>query len=96
MHSIDIQHIETLEDYLFYLGVSSVSLKTIHNLQRKALDCNFLETDEREQVETIKYEIGRSIIAISNLLSLMEERGLVDIDKVTERIQSQATKETHL
>ncbi len=88
MNLIDITNINTLDEYVFSLGASAVSLKTIHELQSKALNDGYLETDEKEQVETIRYEVGRAIGAISSLLTLMDSRAIVNINEVAERLQS--------
>lgn len=97
--NIDINNINTLDEYLFSLGASAISLKTIHELQSKALDSTYLETDEREQIKVIKYEVGRALNAISSLLGLMDARAIIDINEVAERLQSrcnESLKKLHL
>jgi len=99
MNIIDISNINTLDEYIFALGACAVSLKTLHRLQSKALDDKYLETDEREQVETIRYEVGRALASISSMLALMAERGVINIDEVAERLQSrckESIKKLHL
>ena len=85
---LDLDNITSLEEFIFALGISAISIKTIHRLQSKALDDKYLETDEREAVETIRYELGRSLSAISSMLGLMGERGIININEVAERLQS--------
>lgn len=99
MNIIDIDNINSLDEYIFALGASAVSLKTVHELQSKALSGTYLETDEKEQIETIRYEIGRAIGAISSLLSLMDSRAIINIKEVAERLQSrckESIKKLHL
>jgi predicted transcriptional regulator len=86
MNFIDIQGIEKLEEYIFALGSYCVSLKGAHELQSKALSCAFLETDERELVQSIQYQLGRSLIAISDLMRLMDQRAIINADEVGERM----------
>lgn len=86
MNFIDIQSIEKLEEYIFALGSYCVSIKGAHELQSKALSCTFLETDERELVESIKYQLGRSLIAISDLIRLMDQRAIINADEVGARM----------
>jgi hypothetical protein len=86
MNFIDIQGIEKLEEYIFALGSYCVSLKGAHELQSKALSCTFLEGEEREHVETIKYQIGRSLVAISDLIRFMDQRAIINADEVGERM----------
>src|SRR6516164_5248975 len=86
MNFIDTKSIETLEEYIFALGSYAVSLKGAYELQSKALESKYLETDERECVETIKYNLGRSLVVISDLLRLMDTRAIIDVDEVGARM----------
>lgn len=86
MNFIDIQSIEKLEEYVFALASYCVSLKGAHELQSKALSCAFLESDERELVESIRYQIGRSLVAISDLIRLMDQRAIINADEVGARL----------
>ena len=86
--NIDVESINKLDEFVFALGLSSVSLKTAHTLQSKALSLDFLETDERELVESIKYQIGRSLVAISDLMRLMDQRAIINVNDVGARLQA--------
>ena len=86
MNTIDIQSIEKLEEYIFALGSYCVSIKGAHELQSKALSCAFLETDERELVESIRYQLGRSLIAVSDLIRFMDQRAIINADEVGARL----------
>lgn len=86
MNIIDTQSIEKLEEYVFALGSYCVSLKGAHELQSKALACTFLETDERDLVETVRYQLGRSLVAISDLIRLMDQRAIINADEVGARL----------
>jgi hypothetical protein len=86
MNLIDIQSVQKLEEYIFALGAFSASIKSAHELQSKALDCEFLEGEERELVETIRYQLGRSIVAISDLLRFMDQRAVINAEEVGERM----------
>lgn len=92
MNIIDVDKIETLDEFVFMLGIFAVSLKSAHKMQDKALGCEFLESDEREQVKMIKYQLGRSIIAISDLLRLLDEKAVIDVEEVGKRVQAKCTE----
>jgi hypothetical protein len=87
MSPLEIKNLSNLQDYLMQLGFAAVSLRTIHALQCQALRRDFLADGEREQVETIKYEIAKAFVAISNLLNHMENEGIVNIKEINEKIQ---------
>lgn len=87
MNFIDIQSIKSLEEYIFALGAFSASIKAAHELQSKALESDFIQDGEEEElVETIRYQLGRSIIAISDLLRFMDKRAIINADEVGERM----------
>jgi len=87
MNFIDIQSIKNLEEYIFALGAFCASIKSAHELQSKALESDFIQDgDEKEMVETIRYQLGRSIVAISDLLRFMDKRAIINADEVGERM----------
>jgi hypothetical protein len=87
MSPLAITTSSNLQDNLTQLGFAAVSLRTIHALQSQALSRDFLADDEREQVETIKYEIARAFVSISNLLNHMENEGIVNIKEINDKIK---------
>jgi hypothetical protein len=86
MNFIDIETVQNLDEYIFALGAFSASIKSAYELQSKALASEFLEGDERELVETIRYQLGRSLVAISDLLRVMDQRAIINADEVGERM----------
>lgn len=89
MNIIDIPSIQKLDEYIFALGAFSASIQAAHALQSVALESDFIEDGEEEElVETIRYQLGRSIVAISDLLRFMDRRAIINVDEVGERLQA--------
>jgi hypothetical protein len=83
--------VETLEEFIFAMALHAVSIETLYELQRKALQSDYLEVDEMEQVETIGYEAKRIFHAIDALIHLMGERAEIDPSKIALNLKSKVS-----
>lgn len=84
--------VESLEEFIFAMALHAISIETLYELQRKALQSDYLEVDELEQVETIAYEAKRIFHAIDALIHLMGNRAEIDPEKVSKDIQSKMSR----
>lgn len=89
---INFNEIKTLEEYLCSLGCSAVTLDTLSRIQSKALALDILDSDEREQVEVIRYELKRTFNCIQSLLTLITQRSGVNIEDVVAAVDQRITK----
>jgi len=87
MNQLPNEAIETLPEYVFAMAMYAISAESLYDLQRKALQAGYLETDEKEQVETIAYETKRLFHAIDALVHLMGERAEIDAGSISKKIQ---------
>lgn len=81
------ESVESLDEYVYYLGASGFLIEAIYNLQRQALKLNLLNVDEQEQSQTIAYECSRLFHCIEGLLKIMEDRAVIDAAMVAKRLQ---------
>lgn len=84
--------VENLEEFIFAMALHAISIETLYELQRKALQSDYLEVDELEQVETIAYEAKRIFHAIDALIHLMGTRAEIDPSKVSKDIQDKMSR----
>ncbi len=92
MTAIDFTKVQTLEEFVFALGMCAVSLESIFELQKKAITGGYLQVEEREQVETIAYGASRVFHSIRSLVELMGDRAKIDGKKVAARLQKKNKK----
>jgi hypothetical protein len=84
---INVNAVETLEEFVFAMALHAVSVETLYELVRKALQDEYLEVDEMEQVETIAYEAKRIFHAIDALVHLMGERADIDAKAISSQLK---------
>lgn len=92
MNEMLIDSIETLEEFVFALGLHCVSVETIYETQKKVLGLNILDTDENEQVLTIAYEAKRLFHSMEALLHLIGERAEIDVNEVSRNLLHKLNK----
>lgn len=78
MKTIDIQSVQTLEQYLFHMGVLCVSVNTLSELQKIATKRGLLGDDAMENAKTIEFEIMRLLTTINDQLDLVASRTNTD------------------
>lgn len=80
--------IETLEEYIYALGICNVRLKEMAHLQHDALISQYLQADEHAVAVTVKFHIVQAFSAIRALLEMLGEHTTIDIDQVQKQLQN--------
>lgn len=89
LKGIEIDKIDSLESYLWNLGLGAISLTTILKLQEKAESIGIFDDDEIECSKTLKYQIQRVYTAVNDLIIMATKRANVDWpDMVTKIIKN--------
>lgn len=67
---VDVESVETIEQYLMQIGLLGISLHSLESLQDVAIRKGFLTEDAQENCLTISYEIGRLLTVINDQLKI--------------------------
>lgn len=74
LHSIDISKVDSLETFIWHLGLMCVSIKTLITLQEKAESLGIFDTDETEASKMVKYQAQKLITCSNDLLTMCSAR----------------------
>lgn len=85
--SIDIDKIDSLESYIFHLGLLCVSVNTLIGLQQKAEEIGIFNLQEEEASKTVKYEAAKLFTCINDLLYLCSSRTEKGWDGMLEKVR---------
>ncbi len=86
LYTFDIPSVDSLETYLFHLGMMLVSLESLVTLQNKAESLGIFNEDETEASKTIRYQHTRLIICAQDLLTMVSSRVDMDLDAMKQKI----------
>lgn len=97
MKQINIESVQSLEDYLIHLGVLAVSLRSMAELHKLCVKRGIFNDDEIENARTVVYEIQRIFIVINDQIGLVTSRtGQEWEDILKEVVESLPSKKTDL
>ncbi len=74
MQTIDIDQVDSLESYIFHLGLLCISVQTLVSLQEKAESLGIFDDDETEASKTLKYQAARLFQCANDLLKMCASR----------------------
>ena len=84
--------IESLDEYVYMLGVSIAQLRQLVNIQSQAIDLGVLQPEEQDSATAIKYSMLQSIAGMRNLLELIGEHTQIDIEATKTKLQKKLKK----
>jgi hypothetical protein len=74
LQTFNIDTVDSLESYLFTLGILCISVKTLVALQERVESLGIFDTDESEASEGIKHQAFKLLTACNDLLNLCSNR----------------------
>ena len=92
IQSINISSIDSLETYLWQLGLLSISVNTLIATQDKAESIGIFDDDETELSKTVKYQAQKLFICINDLIGHCSARTDMDWPDLMKKIIQTATK----
>lgn len=72
--TVKISDVKSLEEYIFNLGLLSMSIETLYALQERAESIGIFSTDEEEQSKTVKLQVQRLYTCVDDLLNTCAKR----------------------
>lgn len=95
IQSIDIDQVDSLETYIFHLGLMCVSVQTLVTLQEKAESLGIFDDDETEASKTVKYQGARLFQCVDDLLRMCAARTKLEWPVLMEKIIKSAKVATN-
>ncbi len=74
MNLVNMDDVETLEDYMLYLATFNISIASLMNFVNKSTQKGILSEDEIELGQTILYACRRLLITIEDQATSIRER----------------------
>lgn len=83
---------QELEDYIYMLGLTSVQLKGLAEVQHNAINGDYLQDDETDQARVVKYCIVQAFAATRTLLEMINEHTTINVEEVAKRFKKRMKK----
>lgn len=90
LETVDIEKVDSLESYIWHLGLMCVSVQTLVSLQEKAESLGIFDTDETEVSKTVKYQAVRLFQAANDLLIICSRRTQLEWPELMSKIINSA------
>jgi hypothetical protein len=74
LQTFNIDTVDSLESYLFTLGILCISVKTLVALQQKVESLGIFDADENEASEAVKHQATKLFVACDDLLNMCSNR----------------------
>lgn len=84
--TVDIESVESLEQYLMQMGMLAISINTLGKLQTIATNKGIFNDDEIEKAKTISWRASLLMNDINDQVAMTSERSGVEWPKLLSRI----------
>lgn len=92
LQTIDIDSVDSLETYIFQLGVLCVSIQTLCALQEKAESIGIFDDDETEASKTLRYQASKLFTCANDILAMTCKRANVEWSDLKRSVIQKNTK----
>lgn len=92
MQLMNIPEIQSIEDYIFTLGLLCASVYNLSDLQQKGEELGLFTQDENELAKTVQYRADKLLTCVNDLLQCCCLRGNIDYKELVRKYMEKNEK----